>query len=103
MPEEVQEPEGEGELDPGGGGAGVERAQPAEEQRKARGLGVPLAREAGHGLHHAGALAQAFEILAQPAERPADVEVVEPDQRPALPLEADRVAPGEELERAGEA
>ena len=103
MPEEVEEPEDEGELHPGGGGAGVERAEPAEEQREARGLGVPLAREAGQGLHHAGALAEALEILAQLAERPANVEVVEPDQRAALPLEADHVAPGEELERAGEA
>ncbi len=101
MTEQVQETEGEGELHAARRCVRVERPESPEQQREAQRLRIALGREARHRLDHPGALAQALEILSEPAKWFADVELIEPDQRAPLPLEADRVSPGEELQRAG--
>ena len=80
MAEQVEEPEGEGELHPGRRGARVERAESPEEQREAEGLRVALGREPRHRLDHPGALAEALEIVPEPPKRLPDVEVIEAHQ-----------------------
>jgi hypothetical protein len=100
--QEVEEAEGEGELHPGRRRVRVESPEPPDEEREAEGLSVALGREARHRLDHPGPLSETLEILAEPPEWLPDVEMIEPDQRAALALEADRVAPGEELQRPGE-
>src|SRR5262249_50829329 len=74
-----------------------------QEEREGGRVGIALGGQPGEGFHHAGPLPETLEIVPEPAERVANVEVVQPEQLTTLALEPDGVAPGEQLESTAEA
>src|SRR5439155_13361866 len=97
MAEKIEEPERERELDPLRV-LGFQGTEGPDEEAEARRVGVALGGEPGHGFEDPRPLGETLEVLPDRPEGAPDVEVIEPQEATAVALEADGIAPGEQLE-----